>query len=421
MNIFSLSEIVMHAKERSDFYKHLYQDVYDIELKNLPLVDQSLFWKMNSLTDNHLLTAPLEDAIVFKSGGTTGNPKFSVYTRNEWRAFTQIFGDGMARHAIEPGDRVANLFYAGDLYASFLFIHDSLERASKATVNFPIAGHIQADHLADLIKEFSIQVLAGVPTTIISFAQHFSDQKITIPEVKKILFGGESLYADQREFLKTIFPSAKILSIGYASVDGGLLGYADGSCKPDEHRCFGESTIVEIIDDYGMPILEMNKIGQLHVTSLTRKLMPIIRYPAGDLAQWTEPVHAKDRRFKIVGRSELGARVGPATIYYDDVYMIIENLRKEFGLRGLQLVTRREDHKDTLILRMMGVDEVEKQKQISPVLIEQLLSQRPMLKELVDDQKIGRPYVEWVNSNQMEVNSRTGKLKRVIDLRQGSK
>ena len=59
-----------------------------------------------------------------------------------------------------------------------------------------------------------------------------------MPGINRLLFGGESLYPDQRAILLSAFPNARAASIGYASVDAGLLGYADSACGPDEHRVF---------------------------------------------------------------------------------------------------------------------------------------------------------------------------------------
>lgn len=52
--------------------------------------------------DNRLLTGPMTDGVVFKSGGTTGAPKFSVFTHGEWDAFVTAFGRGMAPNGSPP-------------------------------------------------------------------------------------------------------------------------------------------------------------------------------------------------------------------------------------------------------------------------------------------------------------------------------
>lgn len=46
---------------------------------------------------------------------------------HEGWTMTGTFGYHLAESGPEKGDRVANLFYAGELYSSFLFLHDSLQ------------------------------------------------------------------------------------------------------------------------------------------------------------------------------------------------------------------------------------------------------------------------------------------------------
>ena len=56
--------------------------------------------------------------------------------------------------------------------------------------------------------------------------------------LKRFLFGGESLYPEQARLIAKAFPQAKISSIGYASVDGGHLGFARGRFDNGEHEVF---------------------------------------------------------------------------------------------------------------------------------------------------------------------------------------
>ena len=226
-----LKHLVKIAREKSRFYRELYLDI-DVEkfqLENLPVVDQEKFWQANSFENNQLLTRVIEDGIVLKSGGTTGHPKFSVYTKSEWEMFTKIFGEGLDQCNLQSGDRVANLFYSGELYASFIFIMKSLEHAKTPVIHYPITGKCPDASLLNMIQELNINVLAGVPTSFMHLASLVRGKNLKLP-VKKILYGGEGLYQDQREVLEDCFPGVTIASIGYASVDGGHLGYVDKNC-----------------------------------------------------------------------------------------------------------------------------------------------------------------------------------------------
>ena len=124
MAIYKFKELVDYARANSRFYSEYFKDIPDDEsdISKFPIMAQEQYWAANNLENNTLLTGKLDAGIVFKSGGTTGNPKFSYFTNEEWHEFVKISGFGYKHNGIKPGDKVANLFYAGELYASFIYI-----------------------------------------------------------------------------------------------------------------------------------------------------------------------------------------------------------------------------------------------------------------------------------------------------------
>lgn len=416
---YSLDAIVATARQLSPYYRELYAGLpSQPTLAELPVVEQKAFWAANTIRDNRLLTGPMHDGIVFKSGGTTGAPKFSVYSRVEWDAFTGVFGVGLDAGGLRDGDRVANLFYAGELYSSFVFIMRSLDQARAGSLQFPLSGRAEATMIEHVIDDFEIDTVAGAPTTLMNLAAHYIDAGRGAPSVRRLLFGGESLYADQRRILERAFPNARAGSVGYASVDAGLLGYADPSCGPDEHRVLSRYTLVEILDEAsGEPIEEEGRVGRVVVTNLTRLLMPILRYPAGDLACWIEPPGAPDRKFRLMGRSEEGARVGPATLYVEDVRKVLRDFHDRLGSTDFQMLVDHEDHRDRLTLRVATEAAADAPPGCEAELVEALHAARPMLSDLLSQGMIHPIRIEWARLGGLEFNERSGKLKRVIDRR----
>jgi phenylacetate-CoA ligase len=419
---FTLREVVEHARAHSPFYAELYRGLggaaTDLELEDLPVVEQAAFWAANSMQGNRLLTGPLAGGVVYKSGGTTGNPKFSVFSRGEWEAFCAAFGRGLDSGGLRDGDRVANLFYAGELYASFLFITKSLESARAQAMHFPVTGASDPALIAKTVSEFGIDTLAGVPTTLLAFAQYLAAYGQKLPSVRRILFGGESMYADQREIVRDAFPGAEISSIGYASVDAGLLGFADPSCGPEEHRVFDHETILEILDEEtGAPIRESGRAGKVVLTNLTRKLMPVIRYPVGDRAMWVEPEGTPCRKFVLQGRSEEAARVGPVSLYYEDLRAVIAGLPEPTGVGAFQMELTHEQGRDRLTVRVAVADPRAVTEEQARGVVSAVYSARPTLQQAVEGKVVHPIRVEWVAPAALAINARTGKLRRVVDLR----
>ncbi|MEU7061523.1 phenylacetate--CoA ligase family protein [Streptomyces sp. NPDC046197] len=418
MPVQPFAELIRFVRRNSPFYQELYAHLPEGvgDLADLPVVPQVDFWRANSPRDNTLLTAPLSEAVVFRSGGTTGSPKFSYYTRTEWREFTTAFGAGLVTAGLRPGQRVADLFYAGDLYASFNFILDSLHRCPVANVRLPIGGAAPWESTVPTLEEFGVQVVAGTPTTLCSLAEHLASAGRALEDVELLLFGGECLFGDQLPLLKAAFPHAQVGSLGYASVDAGLLGEAVPGSDPRVHRAFTPHTVVEILDDEtDQPVDGEGVPGRLVVTDLRRRLMPVLRYPAGDRAEWVD----RDAGvFRILGRAEEGVRVGPVSLYTQDVHDVVTGADPAGEVTGLQLVVRRRAGRDGLVLRLATSEpDDDRHAALGESIAKAVLDQRPLYASATAAGHVNPLAVEWARHRDLAVNARSGKLIRVVDER----
>ncbi|MFW8695173.1 hypothetical protein, partial [Mesorhizobium japonicum] len=157
-----------------------------------------------------------------------------------------------------------NLFFVGDLYASFIFLHDALAHVQTPVSEFPFTGAVDSAVLAESIVAYRINVLAGLPAQMLKFAAWLERQSRILEGVETLLYGGESLFAAQLQTLQRVFPNARIASIGYASVDAGLIGVSTRDCSLGEHRMLERHSVLEIIDEVsGAVIEECNRNGRL--------------------------------------------------------------------------------------------------------------------------------------------------------------
>jgi phenylacetate-CoA ligase len=412
LQVYSLKELIFHARTKSPFYNELYKSLPEetYSLSDLPLINRARFCTANNYYNNKLLTEPMYSGTVFKSGGTTGYPKYSIFSKVEWQTFTALFGSKLAKAGLESGDRVANLFYAGDLYAAFIFYRDAMDNCPRSILQFPIGGFTPPAEMIKMVREFGINVLVGVPTTIVELADELHRKKEVLA-IEKVLYGGEALFHDQKEYIREVLPNVHLSSIGYGSVDAGHLGYADMNCSVNEHRVFSGSSIMEIIDeDTGKVINEKNVPGRLVYTNLTRLLMPIIRYPVGDLGMWTEEPESVDRKFKLMGRTEDGARLGNVTIGRQDIAEVLIKFRRELGISNFQLTITHKETKDLLTINLACDRFNQDVGQYTNSILEEFYKKHPRLHQLVENKKIHPLQIAWIQSHELERNSRTGKL-----------
>lgn len=411
-----LEELVLHARCHSPFYADLYQALppNGWQLHDLPIIDPACYWQASvPLTSWPVLTGSILDGHVFKTGGSTGDGKLSVYTRTEWRDFVNAFGHGLSTR-LHPGDRVANLFFAGDLYASFLFIHAALAHSLVPICEYPFTGAMEPATLAQAITTHNINVLACVPAQIIHFTSYLTAQHQVLPTVTTVLYGGESLFSEQLPMLQHVFPNAIFASIGCASVDTGLVGASTQDCALGEHRVFEEDTLVEIIDETsGMPIDGTQQVGMLIVTNLKRRLMPIIRYPTGDLAAWCEPAGGTQRKFILRGRAGQGhrVRIGTLSLFPEHIDTI---LRQQLGALPWQMVIDRVATMDQITLRIAHNDYID--TDTTERVHAAMQSRYPQITTLMRQNQL-RLQLTPCSVEQLSLHPRSGKLLRVVDNR----
>ncbi|QXL85421.1 phenylacetate--CoA ligase family protein [Comamonas sp. NLF-1-9] len=417
-----LPELLAFVRTHSPFYRDYWAQVpaASTRLADYPLLDSKRFWAANTVQDNRVFTGPLDGGITFKSGGTTGQPKYSVFTNSEWQAFTRRSGERL-RLLLRPGDRVGNLFYAGKLYASFLFSQRLIEAADMG-MGFPIAGDDLHEALA-IWRQFDLNVLAGVPTTLMKLLELLTPEDRGRLSLRLILFAGEPMFADQIARVQAVFPGCVVRSISVAGVDYGELGWTDPEAEPGVHHSYDDSTVLEIIDEGSDASIEEAGVpGRLVVTNLLRRLMPIVRYPVGDRGEWVDPPGTPERRFRLLGRTEEGARVGPMTLYVDDIRQALTALQAQgvlAGFKDFQLLISHHGERDECCLRLALAEPAGLDDACAAQIAQALYAARPMFRDLLDAGVVHPLRVHAVTLDGLQTNARSGKLLRVLDQRHG--
>ncbi|QJI40384.1 phenylacetate--CoA ligase family protein [Pseudomonas sp. ADAK2] len=416
--LFTLEQLVQYIREHSRFYNHhlKYLPPQGFTLNDIPVIDASDYWAgSHDLKQWPVLTATVEDGLLFKTGGTTSVGKLAVYTHDEWQTLVTAFGENLSSQ-LNNGDRVANLFFAGDLCASFLFIHDSLAHVRVAISEFPFTGHVDFQGLTAAISDHRINVLSGVPAQLLKYAAYLTEQGRVLDGVATLLYGGESVFAGQLAIFAKVFPNARVASIGYASVDAGLIGSCDRDCALGEHRVFDHHTVLEIIDELSGEIIdECNRVGLLVVTNLNRRLMPLLRYPVGDRACWLEPAETPRRKFALRGRSvhSQRVRVGVMSLLTDEIHDIIQRMTHS---DQWQLRIEQVEYKDLLSVHWVPEDGARNIEAQSLALRQALIAHYPAI-DLLDQDGLLDFQVSPCAITDLALHPRSGKQLRVLDLR----
>lgn len=416
VKLYSPEEIVRYARENSPYYGRLYKDLPEnAPFEQLPLVDQDDFWAHCDKDGGDVATRPHTDGQIFKSGGTTGSPKYSLYSAEEWETMCQCSGNVLIKGGLSNGMRIINLFYAGGLYASFLYTYSMLCAAPVKTLIYNLSGNASIEEMVDTILQHKINCIAGLPSILTKIVSYIDEHKLTGFVVDTIYFAGETLFQDQRDKISRSFGrEIDFRSIFYASNDGGAIGYFTKDCGFNEHRVFSDLCKLELVDaDTGEVITEPNRPGIIYITALFKTLIPIIRYPSGDMGEYTEPEGSADRKFRILGRSNVAARAGYVTLYPQDVGDVLRNCGIEHY--AYQIVVS-HDVLDKFTFRI-AVSDPESAKERTEEFLSALYVQRSLITDALEDGTLSVPEVVWCRPEDLEYNVRTGKLKIILDKR----
>ena len=413
-----LNKLIAFAREHSKFYARHLQHVapQTTALDQLPVIDPSQYWANSENFEQWpVLTSTVQRAVVFRTGGTTSGGKLSVFTREEWQALVRTFGSHLSQQ-LNPGDRVANLFYAGDLYASFIFMHDALAHETAGITEYPFTGNVEPAVLAEAIGKYRINVLAGMPAQLLAIAGVLQRLGQTLREVETVLYGGESLFTGQLQLLNRVFPNARIASAGYASVDAGFIGAASRDCALGEHRRLDGHSVLEIIDEHtGQVIDHCDRPGRLVITHLSRRLMPLIRYPVGDLACWREPATAPMRKFALMGRSASSqrVRVSNLTLLIEDIARIVQCVTAS---DDWQLLISQSANVDIVCLKWAPDVLAPETADANTALHSALIKHYPLVSRLRAEGQLDLQVVPCT-TDALTRHPRSGKRQRVVDLR----
>ncbi len=232
-----------------------------------------------------------ENSVIFASGGTTGNPKFSTFKNYEFNHIASLLGESFKNRGLGETSLVANLFVAGNMWSSFIVIYKAIEYCKAQQL--PIGGNSPKEDVVNYLEKFNPDTVFGIPSSMHELAASYEGGKI---QFKTFFYAGENLPSMTRKILSSKFGVKHFYSAGYASVDIGLIGFQDETCGEGEHILF---------DGIHMDIVEEEAV----ITSTLKSVDPVLRYFSGDRVE-----RISEKKFKLIGRknkliSVWGARI----------------------------------------------------------------------------------------------------------------
>jgi len=267
-----------------------------------------------------LLAVPRRElARIHASSGTKGKPTVAAYTGGDLDVWREV----MARALTAAGARRGDLLHVALGYGLFtggLGFHDGAERVGMTVV--PVSsGNTARHHL--LLQDFRPDVLAGTPSFALHLAETLTEQGGDPRELglRVGLFGAEPWTDGIRAALERAFDLRAFDIYGLSEIIGpGVAGECearDGLHIADDHF------LPEVVDPVSGAELGPGREGELVVTTLTKRAMPLVRYRTGDITTLTlEPCRCgrtSARMTRVKGRSDDMLIVKGVNLYPSEV------------------------------------------------------------------------------------------------------
>ena len=385
------------------FHPDRLRDLRDIE--NLPFTTKA------DLRDTYpfgLFASPIADIVrLHASSGTTGKPIVVAYTRQDVEVWTSVMVRSLAACGVHSGDVVQNAYGYG-LFTGGLGAHYGAESLGATVI--PVSGG-NTDRQIMVMKDFKVTAICCTPTYFLHLLDRAAELGVDVRELplRAGVFGAEPWTESMRRHIESAGGIRAFDIYGLSEIIGP--GVAVECHEQDGLHLFEDHFYPEVVDpETGEPLADGCE-GELVITTLSKRAMPMIRYRTRDITSLEPepcPCGRTIRRMRRIGRRSddmiilRGINVFPSQI--EGALLAVEGTLPHY-----QIVLTREK----------GLDQMEVQVEVTPEVFSDQIGALEKLHDKLThslDHTLGlRVSVRLVKPQTIQRSE--GKAKRVIDRR----
>jgi phenylacetate-CoA ligase len=378
-------------------------------VRSLADLAQLPFTVKNDLRDTYpfgLFASPMQDIVrLHASSGTTGKPIVVAYTQADLDVWSSVMVRSFAACGLHRGDIVQNAYGYG-LFTGGLGAHYGAE-ALGATV-LPISGG-NTDRQLLLMRDFGVTAICCTPSYMVHLLERAQEMKIDTSQLRVGVFGAEPWTEAVRQHIQTMSHLKAFDIYGLSEIIGPGVGI-ECACQNGLH-IFEDHFYPEIIDPETGRVLPDGEEGELVITTLSKRAMPMVRYRTRDITALTvEPCACGRtlRRIRRIGRRSddmlilRGVNVFPSQI--EAALLAVEGTVPHFQI---------------VLTRSKGLDQMEVRVEVTPEVfsdnVRSLEALHRNLEKSIEQTLNIRALVRLVEPHSIQRSE--GKAKRVLDLR----
>ncbi|MFQ5827600.1 MAG: phenylacetate--CoA ligase family protein [Candidatus Methylomirabilia bacterium] len=357
-----LREQVEHAYRASLFYREKLREaaVTPRQVKRLKDLERLPFTTKDELKQDQadyplwgtFLAVPLEECVrVHMTSATTGRPLAIVDTEGDWARFYRTYARSLYAFGVRKADMVMAAFSYGPWVGYWLGFHAAQHLGAMV---FP-AGGLTTDQRIDALLTYPITVLGCTPSYALFLAEQAGRKGVSLAKESKVRITwhtgepGASIPATKARIEAAFGARAfdlpgltEIMAWGFeCDAQAGLVHVHEDYCYP------------EVLDEQDQPVKPGEK-GELVLTSLYRKAMPLLRYRTRDLVQLADRPCTCGRTLVafeggVLARLDDMKKVRGIIVYPRRIEEIVRGHR---GVDEFQIIFRRAEGLDDILVRI---------------------------------------------------------------------
>jgi len=280
LQLAKLRELIRHALQTVPYYREVFtsrkisaEDIRTLDdVKLLPILTKEQIVSMPRST----FLSPGEGPAfaIRKTSGTTGQPVEVLVDREAYAWSVAARYRCEQWHSIKIGDRQARLWGRP---------HDRRSRWRQSIRDLSLGRKTISSNTIDSaslrrevrrILSYKPDYIYGYTSMILALAEHLTPppKSLNTLKLKAVICTAEQLYPFQKRFLKEVFACPVVDEYGCSETD--ILAF---DCEYGRRHIIAENVLLETINR------QDSGIGEILVTDLNNRLMPLIRYKLGDL------------------------------------------------------------------------------------------------------------------------------------------
>jgi len=356
-----------------------------------------------------LLARPLGEVVrLHASSGTTGKPIVVAYTQGDLDVWRAVMLRALAAYGVHAGDILQNAYGYG-LFTGGLGVHYGAEALGAAVI--PISGG-NTDRQIMLLKDFGVTAICCTPSYFLHVLGRAEELGVDLRSLPLRIgcFGAEPWTDAMRRRIETAAGIRAFDIYGLTEICGPGVG-AECSVQNGLHL-FEDHFYPEIIDPETLQPLPDGQEGELVLTTLSKRAMPMIRYRTRDITALINEPCACGRTLRRIRRISHRS---------DDMFIVRGvNVFPSQIETAILAVEGTLPHYQIVLSRRKDLDEIEVGVEVTPeVLSDKVGAMERLQSRLADhiERSIGlRVAVRLVEPRSLPRGD--GKAKRVFDRRE---